>query len=149
MIFIEISYTKLELYNSRMGIPYRNFSLYLNFVPALISMPDHLTFPFFPTVYTCFDFKKYTSISKFPFRAQDTPISPRFGTLGILKPGDLLMVKPRVNLSLVRVPLTAVTVARKLRMTQQRRQDGSCLFRREGYRDKRHGPTNYPGLPPP
>jgi hypothetical protein len=38
----------------------------------------------------------------------------------------------------VRVPVRVVSVARKLRTIEERRQDQSCLFRREDYRNKSH-----------
>jgi hypothetical protein len=37
-------------------------------LPALINHTD-LTFSIFLTAYPCFDFKKYTGTSEFPFRA--------------------------------------------------------------------------------
>jgi hypothetical protein len=55
------------------GIPYRNFFLFLNFIPALTNIYYiHLyIFPIFLRVYSypCFTFRKYTGTSIFPFRA--------------------------------------------------------------------------------
>jgi hypothetical protein len=50
------------------GIPYRNFFLSLNFIPAYINIKYiYLSSSIFPTVYPCFAFKKYTGTSKFTF----------------------------------------------------------------------------------
>jgi hypothetical protein len=49
---------------------YRNFFLFLNFIPALINMYNiHLSFPIFLTLYPYFAFKKHTGTSKFTFRS--------------------------------------------------------------------------------
>jgi hypothetical protein len=50
---------------------YRNFFLFLNFVPALINTYGYyisVPFSIFLAVYPCFAFKKYTGTSKFPYR---------------------------------------------------------------------------------
>jgi hypothetical protein len=46
------------------------------------------------------------------------------------------------KVSWVRVPVTAVCVARKLITIEERRQDQSCLFQRADYRNKGHNPAN-------
>jgi hypothetical protein len=54
------------------SITYRNFFLFLNFIPALINIYFiHLSLFFFIflTVYPCFAFKNYIGTSVFPFPA--------------------------------------------------------------------------------
>jgi hypothetical protein len=46
--------------------------LYCCWIPALIGLYYRHLFTIFVTVYPCFAFKKYTNISKFPFRALGT-----------------------------------------------------------------------------
>jgi hypothetical protein len=51
------------------GIPYRNFFLFLNFIPAFINIYYiHSSFNFSDGI-SLFAFKKYTGISEFAFRA--------------------------------------------------------------------------------
>jgi hypothetical protein len=52
------------------GITYRNFFVFLNFIPALVNIYYiHLSSSIFLAVYPCFTFKKYTCTLKFSFRA--------------------------------------------------------------------------------
>jgi hypothetical protein len=54
---------------------YRNFFLFLNFVPALISIYHiHLYFSVFLAGYPCFAFKKHTGTSELLFRALFVPM---------------------------------------------------------------------------
>jgi hypothetical protein len=48
------------------SVPYQNFFLFLNFMPALTNI-YYIHLPFFQ--FPCFAIKKYTGTSKFPFRA--------------------------------------------------------------------------------
>jgi hypothetical protein len=50
------------------------------------------------------------------------------------------------NLSLIRVPMNIVSVARKLSTIEERRQDQSCLFRKGDYRNKGRKPRNCSGF---
>jgi hypothetical protein len=59
---------------------------------------------------------------------------------------DFRMVKTPKNDSWVRVPVSVVSVARKLSTIEEQPQDQSCLFSQRDRRNKGQNPKDCPGF---
>jgi hypothetical protein len=70
----------------------------------------------------------------------ENPICPILGMLIYWNKEEISETSKLRKLPWVRVPVRAVSVARRLIMIEEQRQDYSCLFRRAGYRNKGHNP---------